>query len=234
LVDLSLAAFTAAFVLVVLAEMGDKTQFVAMAFAAKYNAYKVLLAVFLGTIANFAIVIAIGQVLITFVPIDAISLAASVSFVAFGIWTVHQEQMKEEKIKLFRFGVIATVGVTFFVAEFGDKTQLATLSLAAAYQSPISVLVGAALAMLVADGIGIVLGIVFCRRIPQRTLKWLSAVIFVVFGLAGVYEVLPNYVGSVYTVLVLAALAAASALLMYLISKRQKPTEAPIVCKTTP
>ena len=216
MVDLSLAAFSAAFILVVLAEMGDKTQFVAMTFAAKYSPYKVLFAIFLGTVANFAIVIVIGQLLTEIVPMDAISLVASIAFIAFGVWTVREEKAEEGSLKLSRFGVVATVGIAFFVAEFGDKTQLATLSLAAQYQSPVSVLVGATLAMLVADGIGIVIGVVFCRRIPQRKLKWLSAIIFVLFGLVGVYEVLLGKVGLGYSALVLGLLAAVSGVLMCL------------------
>ena len=231
MIDLSLAAFSAAFLLVVLAEMGDKTQFVAMTFAAKYNPYKVLFAIFLGTVANFAIVIVIGQLLTEVVPMDAISFVASIAFIGFGVWTVREEKAEEGSIKLSRFGVVATVGIAFFVAEFGDKTQLATLSLAAQYHSPVSVLVGATLAMLVADGIGIVIGVVFCRRIPRHKLKWLSAVIFVLFGLVGVYEVLLDKVGLGYTALVLGLLAAVSASAMYIISKRQKPVEDPQVCK---
>ncbi len=234
MVDLSLAAFTAAFVLVVLAEMGDKTQFVAMTFAAKHNPFKVLFAIFLAIVANFAIVIVIGELLTQVVPIDAISLAASISFIGFGIWTVRAEKATEEKIRLSRYGAVATIGLTFFIAEFGDKTQLATLSLAAQYQSPISVLAGATLAMLVADGIGIVIGVIFCRRIPQRALKWLSATIFVLFGLLGVYEVLPAYIGIAYTALTLTALAIASVLLIYLINKRQKPVDLAHACKTAP
>lgn len=231
MIELSLAAFSAAFLLVVLAEMGDKTQFVAMTFAAKHNPYKVLFAIFLGTVANFAIVIVIGQLLTEIVPIDAISLAASIAFIGFGVWTVREEKVEEGSVKVSRFGVVATVGIAFFVAEFGDKTQLATLSLAVQYHSPVSVLVGATLAMLVADGIGIVIGVVFCRRIPRHKLKWLSAVIFVLFGLVGVYEVLLGKVGLGYTALVLGLLAAVSASAMYIISKRQKPIEDPKVCK---
>jgi len=206
LIELSLAAFSAAFLLVVLAEMGDKTQFVAMTFAAKYNPYKVLFAIFLGTVANFAIVIVLGQLLTEIVPLDAISLAASVAFIAFGVWTLREEKAEEGNVKLSRFGVVATIGVAFFVAELGDKTQLATLSLAVQYHSPVSVLIGATLAMIVADGIGIIIGVVFCRRIPQRKLKWLSAVIFVLFGLVGVYEVLWAKVGIGYTASVLGLL----------------------------
>jgi len=209
--------------------MGDKTQFVAMAFAAKYNPYKVLFAIFWGTVANFAIVIVIGQLLTEVVPIDAISLAASVSFIGFGLWTLRNEKTGDEKIKVSRFGVVATVAVAFFMAEFGDKTQLATLSLAVQYQNSVSVLIGATLAMLVADGIGIVVGVVLCRRIPQRNFKWLSAVIFVLFGLVGIYEVLSVKINLGYTTMVLAVLTALSVSAMFAMYKRQKPVEDPKV-----
>lgn len=234
MIELSLAAFSAAFLLVVLAEMGDKTQFVAMTFATKFNPFKVLFAIFLATIANFVIVIVIGQLLTEIVPLDVISLAASISFIGFGLWTLREEKIVDKKTKVSRFGVVATVAVAFFVAEFGDKTQLATLSLAAQYHSPVSVLVGATLAMLVADGVGIVIGVVLCKRIPQHKLKWLSAVIFVLFGLVGVYEVLLGKVGVGYTVLVLGLLAAVSSVLMFIISKEQKPIEDPKICKPQP
>jgi putative Ca2+/H+ antiporter (TMEM165/GDT1 family) len=234
LIELSLAAFSAAFLLVVLAEMGDKTQFVAMTFATKFNPFKVLFAIFLATITNFVIVIVIGQLLTEIVPLDVISLAASISFIGFGLWTLREEKIVDKKTKVSRFGVVATVAVAFFVAEFGDKTQLATLSLAAQYHSPVSVLVGATLAMLVADGVGIVIGVVLCKRIPQHKLKWLSAVIFVLFGLVGVYEVLLGKVGVGYTVLVLGLLAAVSSVLMFIISKEQKPIEDPKICKPQP
>ena len=228
----SLTAFSAAFLLVVLAEMGDKTQFVAMTFATKYNPFKVLFAIFLGTIANFSIVIVISQLLTQIVPLDAISLVASIAFIGFGVWTVREEKAENGKVKVSRFGVIATVGAAFFVAEFGDKTQLATLSLAVQYNSPVSILVGATVAMLVADGIGIIIGVIFCRRIPRHKLKWLSAVIFALFGLVGVYEVLLEKVGLSYTSLILGLLAVVSVALMCIISKRQKTVENPLVCKT--
>ena len=234
MIELSLAAFSAAFLLVFIAEMGDKTQFVAMTFAAKYNPYKVLFAIFLGTVANFVIVIIVGQLLTEVVPLDVISLVASIAFIAFGVWTVREEKIEEKTIKVSRFGAVATVGVAFFVAEIGDKTQLATLSLAVQYDSPITVLVGAILAMLVADGIGIVIGVVFCRRIPRHKLKWLSAIIFVLFGLIGIYEVLNSKIGLNYIAFTLGTIVTVSAGLMYVITKKQKTVEDPKICKTSP
>ena len=103
--------------------------------------------------------------------------------------------MKNRKVKtekVSRFGVVGTVFVAFFIGEFGDKTQLTTISLAAQYQNAVSVLIGATLGMLVADGLGIAVGVALGKRIPQRTIKWVSATIFLIFGLVGVYEVLSS------------------------------------------
>lgn len=218
----SVAAFTASFFLVVVAEMGDKTQFIAMSFAAKNNPLKVLLAVFLAVVANFAITVAIGQLLTAVVPIDVISLAASLSFIGFGLWTLRPEEIKEEKPRLTRFGVVGTVFVTFFIGEFGDKTQLTTISLSAQYRSAFAVLFGATLGMLVADGVGIVVGVVLGKHIPEKTIKWISGAIFIVFGLVGVYEVLPAKIGLAYTGLVLLFLVAFSLAVTVLLTRRTK------------
>jgi putative Ca2+/H+ antiporter (TMEM165/GDT1 family) len=91
---------------------------------------------FLRAVTNFAIVIVVGQLLTEIVPIDAISLVASVAFIAFGVWTVREEEVKEGNVKVSRFGIVATVGIAFFVAELGYKKQLATLSLGVQYQNP--------------------------------------------------------------------------------------------------
>lgn len=222
LLGFSLAAFTASFLLVLVAEMGDKTQFIAMSFATKYNPYKVLLGVFLATIANFSITVVLGQLLTTVVPIDVISLAASISFIGFGFWTLRPEKSEAQPMKASRLGVVGAVAVPFFIAEFGDKTQLATLSLAAEYGSALTVLVGATLAMLVADGLGIGIGIALGKHIPQRTIKWISASIFVVFGMAGLYEGLLGKIGLAYTVLVLASTIVLYVLVaLFLIRKRK-------------
>jgi len=220
LLELSLAAFAAAFLLIVLAEMGDKTQFIAMSLATRYNPYKIIFAIFLATLANFALVIVIGQLLTTIVPIESISLAASLSFIGFGLWTLRDEKPDGEHIKASRFGVIATVAIPFFIAEFGDKTQLTTISLAVQYRNPISVLLGATLGMLVSDGIGIIVGVVLCKHIPQRTIRWLSATIFVIFGLVGIYEVLVSKIGLSYTALILLLLISLSVSAMITLAKK--------------
>jgi Ca2+/H+ antiporter, TMEM165/GDT1 family len=222
MIDLSLVALAGSFAFVVLAEMGDKTQLLAMSFATRYNAYKVLLAVFIATIANHALAVLTGQFLVKIVPVDIISFIASISFIGFGLWTIRGDQLKGEDKKISRFGPVATVAIAFFIAEFGDKTQLATISLAVEYQSAISVLIGTTLGMIVADGIGIVVGIVLAKRIPERTIKWISASIFIIFGLVGVYEILSDKVGLLYTLIVTVALAVFSIWAAYQLKKANK------------
>lgn len=225
MIELSIAAFVASLLFVVLAEMGDKTQLLAMSFATRYSAYKVILAVFLAT--NHALAVVAGQFLTTIVPIDIISLVASLSFIAFGLWTIRGDKLKGEDKKVSRFGAVATVAIAFFIAEFGDKTQLATISLAVEYQNAVSVLMGTTLGMLVADGVGIVVSVVLCKRIPERTIKWFSACIFVLFGLVGVYEILSVKIGLGYTALTLLLLTVFSVYATLRLSKRKVPQEPP-------
>lgn len=228
----SLAAFAASFVLIALAEMGDKTQFLAMSFATRYNSYKVLFAVFFATIANFAITVTIGQLLTTIIPLEGISLAASLSFIGFGVWTLRSEEPKKADKKVSRFGVVGTVFIAFFVAEFGDKTQLATISLAAQYQNALSVLIGATLGMLLADGIGIVAGVFLGKHVQDRSIKWVSATIFLIFGLVGVYEVLYSKIGLAYTALILMSLIVFFILSFIYITRKMRPREKTNVTKT--
>lgn len=225
MLEFSLAAFTASFLLIVVGEMGDKTQFIALSFGTRYNPYKVLIAIFLATLANFSIFVVVGQLLTSVVPIDIISLAASLSFIGFGLWTLRPEKIKTETQKPSRFGVIGTVGIAFFIAEFGDKTQLTAISLAAEYQNALSVLIGATLGMLVADGIALGIGIVLGKRVPERTLKWISAAVFILFGLVGVYEVLAAMIGLVYTGLVLALLVVFCIIIIKVITRKSRSIE---------
>ena len=222
MLNFSLAAFAASFLLIVLAEMGDKTQFLAMSFATRYNVYKVIFAVFLATLASFAITVTIGLLLTAIVPLDVISLAASFSFIGFGLWILRNEKQESKDKKASRFGIIGTVFAAFFIAEFGDKTQLATISLAAQYRNAVSVLIGATLGMLLADGIGIAAGVVLGKHVPQRMIKWVSATIFVVFGLVGVYEALFDKIGLVYTTLILLLLIASSVSSMIIQGRKTK------------
>jgi putative Ca2+/H+ antiporter (TMEM165/GDT1 family) len=185
-----MAAFIASFIFVLLAEMGDKTQLLAMAFAARYEAWKVLVAVFIATFLNHSLAVAAGRILVTVIPMDLISFIAALSFVGFGLWTIRGDELHGEDKKATRFGPIITVGIAFFFAEMGDKTQLATISLAVQYQNAVSVLMGTTAAMVVSDAIGIVFGMIMKKHIPAKAIKWMSAIIFILFGLVGMYKVI--------------------------------------------
>jgi len=176
---------------VVLAEMGDKTQLLAMAFATRYKAWVVLWAVFWATALNHLLAVTVGTYLTNIVPIEYIQIAAAVSFVLFGLWTIRGDELNNED-KRFSFSPFWTVAIAFFIAEMGDKTQLATVALAAKYQSLVPVWMGTTTGMLIADAIGIVAGIVIGKKIPERAVKWFAATIFIIFGLIGLYQYLPE------------------------------------------
>ena len=168
-----MTAFIASFMFVVLAEMGDKTQLLAMAFAARYSASKVLLAVFIATLINHTLAVAVGRFLTIVIPMDIISFVAALSFIIFGLWTIRGDKLEGQDKKESRFGPVAAVAIAFFLAEMGDKTQLATISLAVKYQSVINVLMGTTLGMVIADAIGIIVGIMMRKRIPEKIIKWI-------------------------------------------------------------
>lgn len=214
-----MTAFIASFIFVVLAEMGDKTQLLAMAFATKYSAYKVLIAVFLATLLNHALAVVAGRFLTTVMPMEIISFIAAFSFIIFGLWTIRGDKLEGEDKKESRFGPIATVGIAFFLAEMGDKTQLATISLAVKYQSMINVLMGTTLGMIIADAIGIIVGIVMRKHIPERIIKWVSAGIFILFGLVGIYKILFTWLNLTYTYFILLFIVACSTYGAYYVSK---------------
>jgi putative Ca2+/H+ antiporter (TMEM165/GDT1 family) len=183
--------FIASFLFVVLAEMGDKTQLLAMAFACRYPAKTVLAGVLAATLLNHLLAVVVGSWLTNLVPMDAIQIAAAASFILFGLWTLRGDELEGED-KKYKFSPFWTVAVAFFFAEMGDKTQLATVALAAKYQSIIPIWMGTTTGMMVADAFGIIVGVVLGKRIPERFVKWFAAVIFILFGIAGLYDGLPE------------------------------------------
>lgn len=227
--DSTIIAFLVSTGAVVLAEMGDKTQLLAMAFATRYQASKVMIGVFIATVFNHALAVAVGNYITTFefgqVWIQGI---ASLSFIFFGLWTIRGDKLEGEENRTTKYGAIGTVAIAFFIAEMGDKTQLATISLAAKFPvDPIGVLLGTTTGMLIADAIGIVIGVVMCKRIPEKTIKLVSAGIFILFGLLGSYEVmleklsLPTNTLAVFMLVLVAITGIAS----YYLIKNDESTE---------
>ena len=207
---------------VVLAEMGDKTQLLAMAFATRYKATVVLWAVFWATLLNHLLAVVVGNYLTHFVPLQYIQVSAALSFILFGLWTIRGDELDNED-KRFSFSPFWTVAIAFFIAEMGDKTQLATVALSAKYQSIIPVWMGTTTGMIIADAIGIVIGIVIGKKIPEQAMKWFAAIIFIFFGLTGIYLYLPMKVLTPLN-MVLVLLCIGTAVL--LVSRRGKNKEA--------
>ena len=180
-------AFLTSLSIVVLAEMGDKTQLLAMAFATRFRWQTVMAGVFAATAANHLLAVAAGNYVTAFVPLSTIKIGAALSFILFGLWTIRGDELHGED-KRFNFSPFWSVTIAFFVAEMGDKTQLATVALAAEFHTILPVWIGTTAGMLIADGIGIILGIVLHKKIPEKQIKWFAALVFVAFGLWGLYE----------------------------------------------
>jgi len=200
-----MASFIKALLLVVVAEMGDKTQLLAMAMASKYKAKQVLIGVLIATILNHALAVAVGSYVSTIIPMNLIKIIAAVSFLVFGLWTIRGDKLDDEDNKKVKFGPIVTVAIAFFIAEMGDKTQLMTISIAAENQQPLLILMGTTVGMLIADGIGILGGAWMCRHIPEVYIKWVAGVIFMFFGTLTLYNSVPAaFLGPAYIVLYVA------------------------------
>lgn len=183
-----MATFIQAMILVVIAEMGDKTQLLAMAMASKYKASQVMLGVFIATIFNHALAVIIGTYLSSLIPMWTVKLVAGFAFLVFGLWTLYGDSYDDEGKKKSKFGPVLTVTIAFFFAEMGDKTQLMTIALAAESTQPLWILGGTTVGMLIADAIGILGGAWLCKNVAEKYMKWIPGLIFLFFGTLTVYE----------------------------------------------
>jgi putative Ca2+/H+ antiporter (TMEM165/GDT1 family) len=154
-----LEALLSSTIFVVLAEMGDKTQLLGMAFATRYRASVVLVGVLVATLLNHLLAVALGDFLTNFIPLTTIQLVAAFSFVFFGLWTLRGDSLDGEDKKVY-FSPFWTVVIAFFIAEMGDKTQLAAIALAAKYHALLWVWLGTTLGMIISNIIGITVGVV--------------------------------------------------------------------------
>lgn len=181
--------FWASFLFITVAEMGDKTQLVALSFAAKHNPWKVIAGVFTATLLVHLLSVFIGEQTSAFIPMDYLKLIVGLSFIVFGLWTLKGDTYEDGQEKGRRFGAFMTVVIAFFLAELGDKTQLATISLAAKYHSFLGVWLGSTLGMVLADGIAIAAGVWLGKKLPEKTVKYVSAGLFILFGLLMLFGV---------------------------------------------
>ncbi len=121
-----------------------------------------------------------------------------------------------------KFGPVATVAIAFFLAEMGDKTQLATISLAIEYRNMLGVLMGTTLAMVIADAIGIMVGVVMRKHIPAETVKWVSAVVFMFFGFIGIFKVISSKLNTLTALSIMTGVVLVTFISVYTLIRRVK------------
>jgi len=181
-----------AFLFIFIAEMGDKTQILAMTFATKFKVQKVLLGVLIGSALNHGLAIAFGAYLSNLIPINTIQMIAGISFIFFGLWSLKKEDDEEEKETSKKFGPVLTVALAFFIGELGDKTQLTAMTLATGGQFPIFILFGTVLGMIATSGIGIFVGSKVGEKIPELAITLISSGVFLFFGILKLFQTVPK------------------------------------------
>lgn len=179
----SMSDLIKAFTFIFLAEMGDKTQILAMTFATKYRLDKVLLGIFLGVLLNHGMAVFVGAQMTRFIPILAIQILAGFMFLVFGMMSLKIEEDEDlNSAKSKARGVVITVMMAFFIGELGDKTQLTATTLAIESAYPWLTLAGSVSAMMVTSLLGILIGMKFGKSVPDTVIKLFSALIFGFFG----------------------------------------------------
>ncbi len=171
---------------VALAEIGDKTQLLALILAARFKKpTPIILGILAATIANHGLAGAVGAWISATVSPDILRWILSLSFIGMAIWTMMPDKIEEEETQIAtKFGVFSATLITFFLAEMGDKTQVATVALAAHYAVPLLVVLGTTLGMLIADVPAVFVGDKLANKIPMRVVHSIAAAIFAILGLA--------------------------------------------------
>lgn len=169
---------------VALAEIGDKTQLLALVLAAKFRKpVPIVLGIFVATLLNHGIAGAVGAWIATALGPTGLRWVLGVSFIGMAIWTLIPDKYEEQDAAPPRFGVFVTTLVAFFLVEMGDKTQIATVALAAKYQSLVAVVAGTTLGMMLANIPAVWLGEVAATKLPLKWVRAVAAGIFLVLGI---------------------------------------------------
>lgn len=180
-----LAALTISFGVIFVAELGDKSQLMAMTFAARYRTATVLVGITIATAVVHLVSVGVGLGLGAALPTGPIGLIAGLAFLGFGAWTLRGDTLtEEEKTKAQHSGKSAlwAVGGAFFLAELGDKTMLATITLATQH-GWFGTWIGSTIGMVAADALAILVGRLLGKRLPERAIKYGAAALFAVFGI---------------------------------------------------
>jgi Ca2+/H+ antiporter, TMEM165/GDT1 family len=180
-----LTAFLISIGVVALAEIGDKTQLLALALAAKYRKpWPIIFGILLATLANHFLAGAVGTWLTRTIGPEVMRWALGLSFIAMALWMLIPDKLDDESEKTSRLGVFGTTLIAFFLVEMGDKTQIATVALAARYDALVAVVAGTTIGMMIANVPAVLLGNVAAEKLPKRVMNGMAAVVFALIGIA--------------------------------------------------
>ena len=177
-------ALLTSFGLVAIAEMGDKTQLLSFVLAARYRGcqWPIIAGIFTATIVNHALAALAGDWIATAVNPDVLRWILGLAFLAFAAWALIPDTLDAAKQNTNRHGAFLTTAVLFFIAEMGDKTQLATVALGAKYGSLVLVAVGTTLGMMAANIPAVLIGDRLADRFPLSKMRFIAAALFAIFG----------------------------------------------------
>lgn len=182
-------AFLTSTLLVALAEIGDKTQLLSFVLAARLRKPMPIIAgIFVATLANHALAGSVGVWLATLIPPQVLPWATGLLFVGFGLWTLHPDSLDDDP-KLHRAGAFVTTTIVFFIAEMGDKTQLATVALAARFDMLAAVVIGTTLGMLIANIPAVLVGEALAQKLPMKAIRIVAAGVFIATGIVTMFGV---------------------------------------------
>ena len=186
-----MSGFLLSAALIFVAELGDKSQLVALWFATRYRWWTVLAGVAAATLLLTLVAVVAGRVLDNLIPEDVLAVVVGVSFLVFAWWSLRGEALSEEDLQPRRssLGAFGVVFVAFFLSELGDKTQFATAALAGREPSFVGVWLGATLGMVLSSALAILLGMVVRKRLPALVIRRVAAGLFVAFGVATIGSV---------------------------------------------
>ena len=180
-----LEAFLLSFGVIFVAELGDKSQLMALTFATRYRIVPILIGITLATLVVHAFSVLLGATVAALIPQRLITLIAALAFFGFAIWTWRGDELDDEEAGRARRGgrsAVIAVGVAFFLAELGDKTMLATITLATREEA-LGTWLGSTAGMVAADALAVIIGAQLGARLPETIVKRAAAVAFLVFGL---------------------------------------------------
>ena len=176
---------------VALAEIGDKTQLLAFILAARFKKpLPIVAGILVATLVNHGLAGALGAWITSVVSPEVLRWVLGLSFIGMAVWTLIPDKIEDEETRAAqRLGVFGATLITFFLAEMGDKTQLATVALAAHYGAPLVVVIGTTLGMLIADVPAVLVGNQFAAKIPLKIVHSIAAAIFAAMGVLALLKV---------------------------------------------